>query len=156
MGSKVCGCIIGTGNSIERFCISLVESNKISWSVKAHTNKPKANTAPPYYAWYVTTTLRGRSGGPAAHPSFWVYFEEDEKTPQEWEALFDRARLAQAIGEQDATLLVGDDVSGRVDPLKYVTPRKSIWKQYLHQDDSPMMNPGKTSLLPVYQELLTL
>jgi hypothetical protein len=80
--------------------------------VKAHSNKPKANGAP-YYAWYVTMTLRGRSGGPAAvwskfikridaHPSYWVAFNEDKNSPQEWEALFDRACLAQAIGEEDA------------------------------------------------------
>jgi hypothetical protein len=128
MGAKVCGCIIGTGNGIERFCLSPVEKNKNSCSVEAHTNKPKAVTAS-HYAWFVTTTLRGRSGGPAAvrskfikrvdaHPTFWVIFEEDEKTPLEWEALFERARLAQVIGEEYAARLVGSNVAGRVDPLK--------------------------------------
>jgi hypothetical protein len=80
MGSKVCGRIIGRGNGIKRFCLALVEDGKQSCSVKAHANKPKATSAPSH-AWYVTTTMRGRSGGPAvvrsnfikrtkAHPLF--------------------------------------------------------------------------------------
>jgi hypothetical protein len=52
-----------------------------------------------------------------APPNFWVFFDEDEKTPQEWEALFKRARLAQAIGEEDAARLIRSEVTGRVDPL---------------------------------------
>jgi hypothetical protein len=65
MGSKVCGCIIGTGNGIDRFCLSLDKEGKHSCSVEAHSNKPKATSAPTH-AWYVTTTMQGRSGGPAA------------------------------------------------------------------------------------------
>jgi hypothetical protein len=50
MGSKVCGSIIGTGNDVERFCLSLVEERKHACSVKAHANKPKA-TSVPAHAW---------------------------------------------------------------------------------------------------------
>jgi hypothetical protein len=57
-----------------------------------------------------------------AHPSFWLQF--DEGLPQAWESLFAKARLAQAIGEEDAAILTADNDSGRIDPLKYATPRK--------------------------------
>jgi hypothetical protein len=102
--------------------------------VKTHANKPKATTAPDY-AWFVTTTLCGRGGGPAAvqnkfirqseaHPSFWAILDDEEKTPPAWGALFAKARLAQAIGEEDAARLTADNDSDRIDPLKYITPRK--------------------------------
>jgi hypothetical protein len=113
LGSKTCGCIIGSGNGIERFCLSAVEEGKISCAVKAHSNNAKAVTAP-HYAWFITTMVRGRSGGPAAvrhkfirqsdaHPSFWGSLDEDEMSPEEWEVLFERARLACTFGEEEAT-----------------------------------------------------
>jgi hypothetical protein len=61
VGGKVCGCMVGTKNGIERFCLSPTEEGKNFCMVKTHANKPKATTAPPY-AWFVTTTLRGRGG----------------------------------------------------------------------------------------------
>jgi hypothetical protein len=111
VGAKVCGCVVGMKNGIERFCLSPLEDGKNSCSIKTHANKPKATTAPAY-AWYVTTTLRGSGGGPAAvrhkfiwrsevHPLFGVILDEDERKPQAWGALFAKARLAQAIGEGD-------------------------------------------------------
>ena len=170
MGSKVCGCIIGTGNGIERFCVALVEDGKHSCSVKAHANKPKATSAP-VHAWYVTTTMRGRSGGPAAvrskfikrteaHPSFWESFKDGEKTPQEWEGIFDRARLAQAIGEEDAAKLTGNDDSGRrVDPMKYVTPRKrapiSLHQDSPNEDGLDSWEGFQNASLPALPEFMT-
>jgi hypothetical protein len=111
--------------------------------------------------------LRGRSGGPAAirskylkqvdaQPSFWVSFEEDKKMPQEWEALFERARLAQVIGEE--ARLIGGDKTGRVGPLKYITPRKMIRQQFLRQDfpiDESWEGVSTTSL-PVTPEFVAI
>ncbi len=65
LGVKVCGCIFGAGNGIERFCLAEVEDGKHSCCVKSHANNSKAVTAP-VYLWFITTTVKGRNGVPAA------------------------------------------------------------------------------------------
>jgi hypothetical protein len=135
LGAKVCGCLIGAGNGIKRFCLGLVEEGKISCSIKAHANKPKAVTATPY-TWFITTNVQGRSGGPAAvrhkfikqseaHPSFWVGFDEDKKTPEEWEVKFEKACLARSFGEEEAARLTASSAASKGDHLSFVTPRKA-------------------------------
>jgi hypothetical protein len=59
-----------------------------------------------------------------AHPLFWTAFDKDEKTPQAWGAFFAKARLAKVIGAEDAARLTVDSDSDRINPMKYVTPRK--------------------------------
>jgi hypothetical protein len=96
-----------------------------------------------------------------AHPLFWKSFEDGEKTPQEWEGLFDRARLAQAIGKENAARLTGSNESGlRVDPIKYITPRKRAISTSLHQDSPNDDNLDKswegvqTAILPELPEFM--
>ena len=67
------------------------------------------------------------------HP-FGLHLTKIKKNPQDWEVLFERAHLAQAIGEEDAARLIGGDESGKGDPFKYVTPRKQALAPRLHQD----------------------
>lgn len=130
LGATVCGCIIGSRQSVHRFCISEVVGETQACSIVSHLKGAKVEAAAK--SWYITTALRGKAGTRAAladkfieralvPKDFEEVFDSGSKEAEEWERLFVKAAMAKKdiqIEEPTGKTL---DLSAYYTPLKKKT-----------------------------------
>ena len=84
LGATVCGCIIGSKQSVHRFCISEVVGETKACSTASHLKGAKVEAAAK--SWYITAALRGKAASRAALVDKFI---EPMSVPKEFEELFD-------------------------------------------------------------------
>jgi hypothetical protein len=127
LGATVCGCVIGSKQSVHRFCISEVVGDTRACSIASHLKGAKVEAAAE--AWYITTALRGKAGSRAAladkfiertsvPKEFEESFESESREAEEWERLFVKATMAHL------DIKVEEPKGRTLDLSAYYTPLK--------------------------------
>jgi hypothetical protein len=103
LGATICGCVIGSKQSVYRFCILEVVGDMKACSIASHPKGAKVEAAAK--AWYITTALWGKAGSRAALAEKFIErtavpkeleatFNSDSREAKERERLFVKATMA--------------------------------------------------------------
>jgi hypothetical protein len=127
LGATICGCVIGSKQSVHRFCISEVVGNTRACLIVSHLKGAKVEAAAE--AWYITIALRGKAGSRAAladkfikrtsvPDKFESTFDSDSREAEEWERLFVKATMAHLDIKVEEPRGRTMDLSAYYTPLK--------------------------------------